>query len=90
MTLVFGGLLITTLSVVVGSNLSRTASLGAIVEVTGQQSLLLVVIGTFFSLRPLPFRRRPHPLHGPLVSGLHLRRDSGAGDFPRLSSGILR
>jgi two-component system LytT family sensor kinase len=48
MTLVFAGLLLTTLSIIVGSNVSRTLWVQCIVGVTGHQSLLLVVIGTFF------------------------------------------
>ena len=47
-SIVFAGLLITTLSVIVGSGVSRTDWFTCIVGVTGKQSLLLVVIGTFF------------------------------------------
>ena len=48
MTLVFAGLLLTTVSVVVGSNLKSSEWASCILGVTGQQSLLLVVVGTFF------------------------------------------
>jgi two-component system LytT family sensor kinase len=47
-TLVLAGLILTTLSVVVGSNVSRDEWVQCIFAVTGQQSVLLIVIGSFF------------------------------------------
>jgi two-component system LytT family sensor kinase len=48
MTLVFAGLLLTTLSVIVGSNAKHTQWGQSIIGVIGPQSVLLVVVGTFF------------------------------------------
>ena len=47
-SIVFAGLLVTTLSVILGSGVNRTDWVTCILGVTGKQSLLLVVIGTFF------------------------------------------
>ncbi len=57
MTLVFAGLLLTSVSVVVGSNLNSSQLLSCILGVTGQQSVLLVVVGTFLPFRAVPLRR---------------------------------
>jgi two-component system LytT family sensor kinase len=48
MALIFAGLLDTSISMIVGSHALRTDWIQCIVSVTGHQSVLLVVIGTFF------------------------------------------
>jgi two-component system LytT family sensor kinase len=48
MTLVFAGLVLSTLAVIVGSNAARSEWVQCIAGVTSQQSVLLVVVGTFF------------------------------------------
>jgi len=48
MALIFAGLLDTSISMIVGSHALQTQWIQCIVSVTGHQSVLLVVIGTFF------------------------------------------